>query len=339
MRTFRIAVVVALGSGALAASQACSSSGGGPGDAGQAGTGTGSGTGKSDAGSGSGKADAGSGSGKADAGSGSGSGSPEAGSGSGSSDAGSGSGSGDGGNASCAVPMSGLVTLTKETAPNAGNIVTASFFATPFSGEVDALACNPGCKFYPPSDAGNPTPMATVGVGTVTATDTTTSTSKALTQAAGLAGPAYGATTFAWSAGDALSIVGGPGDAGFPMFTVTGTAPATLTATSPAALATGGTVTASKAAGLTVTWTPASPPATFVYLGLGAGTGGQMNCYVADSAGTLTVPSTVLAQVPNGTYTNALYFGRWNARVDSSSGVNIGVQAEEFLARSVTVGP
>jgi len=224
------------------------------------------------------------------------------------------------------------VSFTKEIAPNAGDIVGASFRAQPFSGTVD-FGCNAACKFYP-IDGGISDAGPFLDVGTITATDVTSGAQQALMDVDAI----YFSGALIWTAGDVLQVAGGGG--AFPAFSISLQSSSPLTVTSPPEIAAGGTVLASQGAGLTVTWQPASPPATFMTVGI-LSSAGQINCAPADSAGTMTISPSLLANIPVGTYApgQGLTIGRWNTAVDAFSGKNIGIQVEEFIGVAIQVSP
>jgi hypothetical protein len=260
----------------------------------------------------------------------------------GSSDGGTGTDGGanhDAGSGSCQpVVIDGVVAFSRVLTKGNTYITTASFPAQPMMGVVDFLSCNPGCNFFPHSDAGVDAGQS-INVGTVTAEDTTTAMSQTLVVQNLGNGPLYESLGLSWSAGDSLQA-SGTGDGGFPSFTVTVQAPAVGAGLTPLQLLDGGLVSASTAAGLSVTWTPSSPLATFVAVTIDTPIGG-INCYVPDSDGTLNIPSSVLSNIPTGTYSlpEGIVFGRWVAQVEPSGGKNIGVQSTAYLGASFQLGP
>jgi hypothetical protein len=247
----------------------------------------------------------------------------------------------DGGGGSCQpVEIDGVVVFSSVYTNGALHLATASFPAQPTTGVVNFLTCRPGCNFYPHPDAGVTADAGqSLDVGSLTATDVTTGVSQPFTAVNFGQGTTYETASLSWSPGDSVQAAGG-GDGGFPTFTVSIQAPSVSGVQMPTGLLDGGLVAASIAAGLTVTWTPSSPPATFVAVTVDSPAGG-VNCYVADSAGTLTLPSSLLSNIPQGTYglPEGIVFGRWNTLIDSSSGKNIGVQASSYEGASLQLGP
>jgi hypothetical protein len=63
--------------------------------------------------------------------------------------------------------------------------------------------------------------------------------------------------------------------------------------------------------------------------------------FPADSSGTVTIPPAVLQNIPGGTYPTPQGFtiGRWNTTIDTASGKDIGVQAQEFIATGIQITP
>jgi hypothetical protein len=247
----------------------------------------------------------------------------------------------DGGGGNCqSTQLDGLVELSHSVGGSSfsGYLTSAEFPATPIQGGVNFLSCRPGCEYTPRSDGGVDGGEY-LGVGTVTASDTTTGMSDPLDALDLGNGPFYDTSSLQWSPGDSLQVTA-TGDGGFPGFTVNVQAPASALAQSPGELLDAGLVTASVSAGLTVTWAPASPAATFIAVGIDTPSGG-INCYAADSAGTLTISSSVLSNLPQGTYSlpGGLTFGRYNASIQSAGSKNIGVTASEYHGASIQLGP
>ncbi len=237
-----------------------------------------------------------------------------------------------GGGASCPPQsLSGLVNLTQELSPHLGNTVTASFTAKPFSGIVD-FGCNAACRFTPAGTEGSDAGLSYIDIGTVIITDTTSKANEALTETSMV----YLAQSFTWAAGDTLQIAGG--NETLPTFSVSIQTPPPILVTGPPEIAAGQTVMASQAAGLTISWTPATRAVAFVSVGI-LSPAGEIDCYPADSAGTVTISPAMLANVPAGTYPTGLTIGRWATTIGTSSGNNIGMLAEAFVGAGIQVGP
>jgi len=87
----------------------------------------------------------------------------------------------------------------------------------------------------------------------------------------------------------------------------------------------GGVVTVSQSAGWTVTWTPANS-ATSVLVTIGNHVG-EIKCVVAESAGTATVPPTLLSRLPTG---NSNSIEIENVAVSTASSPNATVEVGAF---------
>ncbi len=230
--------------------------------------------------------------------------------------------------------LSGLVNFD-QLALGVGSTVVASFHATPITGIVD-FGCNPACRFTAHGDGGAVSDAgALVDVGTVTASDLSSGAAQPLMEALSV----YSTASFAWVGGDMLQIAGA-GAGTFPAFAVNLPSPKPLTVTSPSGIAAGETVMASQAAGLTVAWLPSTPAASFMSVGILA-PAGEIDCYPADSAGTVTISPSMLSNIPVGTYTmgRGLTVGRWTVADQAFSGTTIGVQVEEYVNVGLEINP
>jgi hypothetical protein len=232
--------------------------------------------------------------------------------------------------------------LTSST--NSGNI---SFVKSPLFTDVNAeLAArsstvivdhcaSAGCVFIPALDAGTDAGTVDGGLiagGTLTAMDLTSNKQSALGQTSTAAGPIYSTIGLPWAGGDSLQLVATGG--AFPGFTADITAPADLAGVTPS-LATA--VPISQSHDLVLSWTPSNAQAmAFTILN----SAGVIVCGgVSDSAGTLTVSSSLLSQLSTTSSAKALDLTRGNATTAAAGGQSVIVSATYSLTGSYTLSP
>jgi hypothetical protein len=200
----------------------------------------------------------------------------------------------EGGGGSCERPdgtgktYSGVILLSNVTYPMPTSYGILGAF---YSGIVHSDACNGmmvgACCYQTPASV----PGYTTA-GTLTVSDG--STMLATIPAPSTAGPYISGSELSasvtWAPGDTLKLDGSGGTV--DAFTLSVVAPALLTGVSPALTA---ALTVPTSADFVVTWTPSSQSCAQVLFGLSQGTGmPEIGCTVDDSAGTLSVPASLL---------------------------------------------
>ena len=188
-----------------------------------------------------------------------------------------------------------------------------------------------GCSLSASSAA--PTP---VSAGTISLSDGTTAlanlTFNAMT-------PGYGpldntgAPALTWLAGDALQAAG-DGDTVTPLDGIV-LAPALLKEVTPQGLAGSSSVTIPVSSDFVVTWTPGQ--ANVISLSLTSGSPPATVICNATDTGALTVPATLLANLPTGN--GSVSLSRVNIQKGAAANAVVSVVAEAVILGSVVIHP
>jgi hypothetical protein len=184
-------------------------------------------------------------------------------------------------------PYMGVVILSYASLPMPTFDALGLFQATPKTPPSECPGTKVGSCCYTPPASSLPTFEP---AGNITVADG--STTLVTMMPPGYTASSLSDATLQWKPGDTLTITasGGTVDA----FTAMVTAPSHLVGLSPAFTA---PLAVSLKSDLVVSWTPSSEPCAQISFGLSQGAGlATIGCVVDDSAGTLTVPSSLLVR-------------------------------------------
>ena len=227
-------------------------------------------------------------------------------------------------------PYTGSVILSDETfGPSTIHSSIVDILATP---PTSSPYCSGGtvsgsCCYEPPPTGSSGSIPTAYSAGTVTIAD-----GSATIGTDAFSGGAYAVlssattTSFTWNPGDSL-MVSAPG-ATIDTFSATVKAPSLIAGLTPSF--TSPTITL--ASDWTVTWTPDSQSGETMYVAVtpqGSPSKGEVSCSVADSAGTVTVPSALFANFTGATTASVIVIrgGGVNA-TDSNATVHVLAQVE-----------
>jgi hypothetical protein len=216
--------------------------------------------------------------------------------GSGSSGSGTSNGTGTGGN----QPYYGSIVLsTNESSTNF--TASAALYLRAGSPLSSCSGTQSGSCCYSP--AGSDATTTLFGAGTITLTDKGSQLGQLFYNDAGygeLNSEVQVERTFFWSAGDTIDVSAAGG--AVQAFSGSAVAPAAITGFSPMPGAT--TLSVTGANGLNITWTPGSGSDSFV-LFLRDATANSITCEVPITAGTLSVPSSLLVHLSGSGFIQA----------------------------------
>jgi hypothetical protein len=254
----------------------------------------------------------------------------------------SGTASGDaGGNPACGnapdaggLPYTGIVELSRVLAPPAAAVYEAlGEFDTTASAPPPMGTCSGGtlvgaCCYQPTSGGTIPTPES---AGTLTIKD-------GANTLATLMSPSYVATsatltTLTWAAGATLDV--STSGATLDAFTANVKAPALLAGLTPTFTS---TIAVTLSSDFVVTWTPSNEACSEISFGFSQGAGmAYIGCVVDDSAGTVTVPKSLLGMFTATTGTAVLERVEGKKLVNANAG--IGIVALDVIQAKTTYSP
>jgi hypothetical protein len=211
-----------------------------------------------------------------------------------------------------------------------GEVAVAFFFTAP---QTESGTTCGGCSFTPVSGFDGGSDGGTKeAAGNLTLVNLRTNDGGAMIQ---LTTPVeYETFTVPWVGGDSLKMTGTGG--AFPAFSVTMQQPDTLAGLSPNPL--GAIVNVSRSASLTATWTPSAAPAGIGMLFSLSTDAGVVLCLSPDSAGSVTVPASVLGNFASGTR-GSVVFQRNASVLDTSTGQGIVENAAIMQGGTLSVTP
>jgi hypothetical protein len=228
------------------------------------------------------------------------------------------------------LPYTGVVELSRITAPPAAAsyAAIAQFETTASASPAGCVGTVLGACCYETNPAATPTPAS---AGAITIADGTTTL-------ATLTPPAYSASsatdsTLTWTGGTTLDITAA--GATVDAFTASIVAPAQVAGLSPALTS---AITVPKSSDFVVSWTPGKLACLKISFGLTQGTGlPYISCAVDDSAGTLTVPASLLGMFTAASGTAVLE--RIDGKHVLSGNADIGIAAIQVITVSTTYTP
>jgi hypothetical protein len=144
----------------------------------------------------------------------------------------------------------------------------------------------------------------------------------------------YVAFSVPWVGGDSLKVTGTGG--AFPAFSVTMQQPDDLAGLTPNPQ--GAAVHVSRSSALTATWTPSASPSGVGMVFSLSSDAGVILCLSEDSAGSVTVPASLLGNFANGAK-GSVVFQREATALDTSTGLGIAEGAATIESGQILVDP